>query len=179
MTNHDISQYDASKLLADLNAVKRISPEFNDLSIDMQEVMKESSNPAFLAALLFKLTKEREQTNQLLARLEAKFVRIEELLLKNSSNSDTKTQRLLSEPDQHIMQLIDETGFASAQDVQVRLSYRNTNAASQRLNNLAREGHLKSIRSGKKVIFMRPNASSTTTPTNHSPVDGTFTQPQA
>jgi hypothetical protein len=62
MTNHDNSQYDASKLLADLNAVKRISPEFSDLSVDIQEIMKESSNPAFLAALLFKLTKERETT---------------------------------------------------------------------------------------------------------------------
>jgi len=180
MTDHDISQYDASKLLADLNAVKRISPEFSDLSIDMQEVMKESSNPAFLAALLFKLTKEREQTNQLLARLEQKFARIEELLLKNnSSNPNTKAQRILSEPDQHIMQLIDETGFASATDVQVRLSYRNTNAASQRLNNLVREGHLKSIRSGKKVIFMRPNASSATTTPSNSSTGGTFTQPQA
>ncbi|MFA6064439.1 MAG: hypothetical protein WCW44_03480 [archaeon] len=179
MTDHDISQYDASKLLADLNAVKRISPEFSDLSIDVQEVMKESSNPAFLAALLFKLTKEREQTNQILARLEQKFARIEELLLKNSSNSNTKTQRILSEPDQHIMQLIDETGFASSQDVQIRLSYRNTNAASQRLNNLVREGHLKSIRSGKKVIFMRPNAQSASTTTSNSTADGSFTQPQA
>jgi hypothetical protein len=180
MTNHDNSQYDASKLLADLNAVKRISPEFSDLSIDMQEVMKESSNPAFLAALLFKLTKEREQTNQILARLETKFAKIEELLLKNSSNSNTQTQapKILSEPDQHIMQLIDETGFVSAQEVQVRLSYRNPNAASQRLNNLVREGHLKSIRSGKKVLFMRPtNAPSAEKPTPNSfNSDGVFPQ---
>ncbi|MFA5126102.1 MAG: hypothetical protein WC462_03815 [archaeon] len=155
MTNHD-SSYDANKLLSDLNAVKRISPEFNDLSVDMQEVMKESSNPAFLAALLFKLTKEREQTNQILARLEQKFAKIEEILLKTSSNPNHKEERVLSEPDQHIMQLIDEIGMVSAQDVQIRLAYKKSNAASQRLNNLAREGHLKNIRSGKKVLFMRP-----------------------
>jgi len=157
MTNHDTS-YDAGKLLSDLNAVKRISPEFNDLSVDMQEVMKESSNPAFLAALLFKLTKEREQTNQILARLEQKFAKIEEILLKTSSNPNQKEGRILSEPDQHIMQLIDEIGMVSAQDIQIRLAYKKSNAASQRLNNLVREGHLKNIRSGKKVLFMRPTS---------------------
>jgi len=155
MTNHDES-YDAQKLLADLNAVKRISPEFNDLSVDVQEIMKESSNPAYLAALLYKLTKEREQTNQLLARLETKFARIEQLLLKSSNNPNTKEEKILSEPDQHIMQLVNETGTVSAQEVQIRLAYKKSNAASQRLNNLVREGHLKSVRSGKKVLFMRP-----------------------
>jgi len=167
MANHD-SSYDAQKLLSELNAVKRISPEFNDLSVDVQEVMKESSNPAFLAALLYKLTKEREETNHILARLEQKFAKIEELLIKNNSNSShTAQQQILSEPDQHIMQMIAEVGMVSAQDIQLRLSYRNTNAASQRLNKLAREGHLVSVRSGKKVIFMRP----TPTPSmNSAPV---------
>ncbi|MFA6268722.1 MAG: hypothetical protein WCW13_02900 [archaeon] len=155
MTNHD-NLYDAQKLLSDLNAVKRISPEFSDLSVDIQEIMKESSNPAFLAALLFKLTKERETTNQILAKLEAKFARIEELLLKSSSNPNKNEVKILSEPDQHIMQQIDETGMVSAQDIQIRLAYKKSNAASQRLNNLVREGHLKSVRSGKKVLFMRP-----------------------
>ena len=155
MTNHDNS-YDANKLLEELNAVKRISPEFHDLSTDMQDIMKESSNPAFLAALLYKLTKEREETNKILARLEQKFSRIQELLLKNSFNSNTAQQRVFSEPDQHIMQLVTEAGTVSATDVQLRLAYRNTNAACQRLNKLAREGHLVSVRQGKKVLFMRP-----------------------
>jgi hypothetical protein len=157
MTDHD-TLYDAQKLLNDFNAVKRISPDFNELSVDIQEVMKESTNPAFLAALLYKLTKEREETNKILASLEQKFAKIEELLLsKSPSSPNTKSQPgLLSEPDQHIMQLVDEVPFVSAQDVQLRLAYRNTNAASQRLNKLTREGHLVSVRQGKKVLFMRP-----------------------
>ncbi len=155
MTNHD-SSYDAKKLLNELNAVKRIAPEFSDLSIDMQEVLKESSNPAFIAALFYKLTKEREETNKILARLEQKFAKIEELLLKNSNNPNTAQHRILSEPDQHIMQLINDAGMVSAQEIKLRLSYRNANAASQRLNKLAREGHLISVRQGKKVLFMRP-----------------------
>jgi len=157
MTDHD-TLYDAQKLLNDFNAVKRISPDFNELSVDIQEVMKESTNPAFLAALLYKLTKEREETNKILASLEQKFAKIEELLLSKTPNSpNTKSQpALLSQPDQHIMQLVDEMPLVSATDVQLRLAYRNTNAASQRLNKLTREGHLVSVRQGKKVLFMRP-----------------------
>ncbi|VVB74871.1 Uncharacterised protein [uncultured archaeon] len=154
MTNHD-SSIDAQRLLNDLNAVKRISPEFSDMSVDIQEIMKESSNPAFLAALLYKLTKEREETNKILARLDQKFAKIQELLLSNSSTPNKK-EEILSEPDQHIMQLIDEAGMVSATDIQLRLAYKKSNAASQRLNKLVREGHLKSVRSGKKVLFMRP-----------------------
>jgi predicted HTH transcriptional regulator len=158
MTNHDTLDraYDAQKLLTDLNAVKRISPEFNDLSMDVQEIMKESSNPAFLATLLYKLVKEREETNKVLVKMEAKFQKIQELLLANSSNSHTKLEETyLSEPDQHIMQLVDEKIQVTAQDVKQRLAYKNPNAASQRLNKLAREGHLRRMRSGRNVLFVR------------------------
>ena len=142
--------------MEELNAVKRISPEFHDLSADMQDVLKESTNPAFLAALLYRLTKEREETNKILARLEQKFAQIQGLLLKNSFSPNTTQQRVLSEPDQHIMQIVADVGAVSAQDVQLRLAYRNSNAACQRLNKLSREGHLVSVRQGKKVLFMRP-----------------------
>jgi uncharacterized membrane protein len=157
MTNHDTlnDAYDAQKVLTDLNAVKRISPEFNDLSMDVQELMKESSNPAFLATLLYKLVKEREETNKILVKMEKKFQKIQELLLANSSNSHTKEETYLSEPDQHIMQLIDEKIQVTAQDVKTRLAYKKSNAASQRLNKLAREGYLKKMRSGRSVLFVR------------------------
>lgn len=158
MKDHDMS-YDAQKLLSDLNAVKKLAPEFDSLSLDMQDIMKESSNPAFLAALLYKLVKEREETNTILRGLEAKFAKIQELMLsKNNSSSNSHTsieENILSEPDQHIMQLVDEQKMVSANDVLVRLSYRKSNAASQRLSRLVREGHLKRIRSGKKVLFTR------------------------
>jgi len=158
MTDYDESQkaYETQKLLENLNAVKRISPDFNDLSLDMQEVMKESNNPAFLAALLYKLTKEREETNKILKNLEEKFAKIQELLLSNSSNSHTNLgENVLAEPDQHIMQLVNEMVSVSAKDVKERLSYKKENAASQRLSKLVREGHLKRVRSGRKVLFVR------------------------
>ena len=158
MTDYDKSQnvYDSQKLLENLDAVKRISPDFNDLSMDIQTVMKESSNPAFLAALLFKLTKEREETNKILKNIEEKFTKLQEILVNSSSNSHTKLEvNILSEPDQHIMQLVDELVLVSAKDVKERLSYKKENAASQRLSNLVKEGHLKRIRSGRKVLFRR------------------------
>ena len=156
MNSHDTSDqaYDAQKLLTDLNAVKRISPEFSDLSTDMQEVLKESTNPAFLAALLFRLTKEREDTNKILRGLEEKFTKIQELL-NVSSTPNTHTEEILPEPDQHILQLVDEIGQVNAKDVMERLAYKKSNAASQRLSKLVREGHLLRVRSGRKVYFMR------------------------
>ncbi len=170
MINHDDS-YDAQKLLNDLDAVKRISPDFSNLSLDMQEVMKESSNPAFLAALLFKLTKEREETNEILRRLEQKFAKVQELLQTKQGVSFTPTheETVLAEPDQHIMHIVDQFGSVSAIDIQTRLAYKNPNAASQRLCNLVRQGHLKRVRSGKKVMFMRQHP----TPSVESTSNGT------
>jgi len=173
MNNHDMS-YDSQKLLADLDAVKKIAPEFSEISADMQEILKESSNPAFLAALLYKLAKEREETNKILRSLEAKFAKIQELMLSNSNSSSSHTKQeesILSEPDQHIMQLVGELGMVSANDVLVRLSYKKSNAASQRLCKLVREGHLKRIRSGKKVLFTRqhPTPSMEQLPTTKRP----------
>jgi hypothetical protein len=163
MNNHDSkNSFDAQQLLTDLNAVKRISPEFDNLSIDLQEIMKESSNPAFLAALLYKLTKEREETNKILQNLEKKFEKIQELFLERSSNSHTNLEEtILSEPDQHILQLVNEIGQVSAEDVRTRLAYKKSNAASQRLSKLVREGHLKRIRFGRKVLFVRQHPIST------------------
>jgi ElaB/YqjD/DUF883 family membrane-anchored ribosome-binding protein len=163
MTNHDnYESADTQRLLTDLNAVKRISPEFNDLSEDLQEIMKESSNPAFIAALLFKLTKEREETNKILKNLETKFSKIQELLLNNSSNSHTQLEEnILPEPDQHIMQLVDELAQVTAEDIKTRLAYKKTNAASQRLSKLVREGYLKRIRSGRRVLFVRQHPNRT------------------
>jgi predicted HTH transcriptional regulator len=132
------------------------------MSMDLQELMKESSNPAFLAALLYKLTKEREETNKILQNLEKKFEKIQELLLERSSNSHTNLEEtILSEPDQHILQLVNEIGQVSAEDVRTRLAYKKSNAASQRLSKLVREGHLKRIRSGRKVLFVRQHPIST------------------
>jgi predicted HTH transcriptional regulator len=165
MTNHDSKQqaFDAQQLLTDINAVKRISPEFSDMSLDLQEIMKESSNPAFLAALFYKLTKEREETNKILKGLEQKFEKIQEVLLTSSSNSHTNLEEtILSEPDQHIMLLVEELGQVSAQDVRTRLAYRKSNAASQRLSKLVREGHLKRIRSGRRVLFVRQHPTQST-----------------
>jgi hypothetical protein len=155
--------YDTQKLMEGLQAIKKVSPEFNDLSLDVQQIMKESSNPAFLAVLIFKLTKEREETNLILKRLEEKFLAIQEILKASGTQQTDSSKKIdltsaisiLSEPDQHIMQLISEVPMVSAADVQNRLSYKNPNAASQRLNGLVKTGLLKRIRSGKKVFFAK------------------------
>ncbi|MDD3159780.1 MAG: hypothetical protein PHQ98_02325 [Candidatus ainarchaeum sp.] len=152
MTHHDTS-VEVKQMLNDLNAVKHISPEFNELTSNLEEIIDASHNPAFLGILLYKLVKEKEQTNKIISSLEKRLTNLEQLV-SSSSNSHTKEEELLAEPDQHIMQLVAETGQVCASEVKERLSYKNSNAASQRLNKLMREGHLKRLRSGKKVYFI-------------------------
>ncbi len=152
MTAHDSSKL---KSLNNLNAGKRIIYDFNDDKSELEELVKSSGNSSFIKeGLLYKLAKEREETNKILHDLSQKIVKLQEMIEK-SSNTNTKKLEVLSEPDQHIIQLVEEQGTVTAQDIKERLSYKNSNAASQRLNRLVRDGTLKKIRSGRKVFFTR------------------------
>lgn len=156
MTTHDAS-IKAQALLS------QVSPEFAELTADIREVMKASSDSVLIAALLFKLAQERKQTNELIAKMDAKYDELSFLLKSNASASLTPnpTQEnlhsisLLPEADQKILAIVDEKGNTDAENVRVKLGYKNPNAASQRLNALVKSGHLGKIQSGKKVVFVR------------------------
>lgn len=159
MTNHD-SIRDISKDNIELSEVlKKVAPEFAELSVDIKEVAKFHNDPMFLAMLLFKLTKEREETNKLLERIDEKFDKLM-LMLKTqpyygvSPETPVKEFEVLSEQDEKIMQLTESRGQITIDDVQKALNYKAQNGASQRLNKLFKEGHLKKIKAGKKVFFI-------------------------
>ena len=138
--------------------LKGISPEFSESSLDFDDIAKYAQDPMVMAAMIFKLTKEKEQTNKLLNEIHDKFDQIMFALKSNqASNSDnipTTTFDILPVQDQKILDLVETKGMAEARDVMEVLQYKGLNAASQRLNKLYKEGHLKKVRSGKKVIFM-------------------------
>jgi predicted amino acid-binding ACT domain protein len=159
----------------------KLSKEFAELTIDIEEISKRCSDPFFIALLLFQLAKEREQTNKILKEINEKM---EKLLEKNTTTqAGTNVQGqpqvqiehvMLSEVDQRIVALAEQKGMIDAQDVKKLLSYNCLNAASQRLNKLFREGHLTKVRSGKKVFFMAKSKPlcfqhHPTTPHNQSP----------
>jgi hypothetical protein len=151
VTNHDTSS-EVKQLLKQLNAVKHIDPGFNEITSSLDEIMNVSHSPAFLGILLFKILQEKEKSNKILFDLEKRLSFLEKNM--SSSNSHTKEEEILAEPDQHIMQLVQKFGQVTAKDIQERLSYKNSNAASQRLNKLSRENKLKKLRAGKKVFFV-------------------------
>ncbi len=161
-----MGSHDSIKELADIlgneELVKKISPKCNELSLEIQEVAKHSKNPAFLAMLLFKLAEEREKTNRMLAQIFDKFDAIM-LRLKTEQTpfaKDALTEpaggqaTMLPEQDQIILHLVRANGQITAEDVRHELGYRGKNAASQRLNRLFKEGHLRKIQSGRKVLYL-------------------------
>jgi len=130
---------------------------------DFEEIIRQAQNPATLALLLYKLTKEREKTNMLLEEMLTKFEETIKELKENSASSTsntiaylTPTQKIeiLPEQDQMILNLIAEKGQVTAQDVQKALSYKGQNAASQRLMKLYKEGYLQKIQAGRKVLYI-------------------------
>ncbi len=159
MADDNISKL--NELLKEAELIKKVSPKFEELSFDIREIMQFSDNPAFLAALMFKLAQEREQSNKQMQNILEKFDSIMlELKTKNTSLTsqqevpNSKKIELLPEQDQLILQRAAENGQVTASDIKAALGYKGLNAASQRLNKLFKEGHLKKIQSGKKVYYL-------------------------
>ncbi|MEK6902963.1 MAG: hypothetical protein AABX02_05255 [archaeon] len=158
MTYHD----DTRKLQA---LLAQVSPEFTTLTADLSEVMKQADNPMLVAALLYKLAQERQQTNELIAKMADKYDELSFQLKTSGMSTPTlptpnptsvgaHSMRLLPENDQQIMKLVETLHQVDATLIQQKLGYKNPNAASQRLNMLVKAGHLGKIQSGKKVVFV-------------------------
>ncbi|MBN1940647.1 MAG: hypothetical protein JW772_00530 [Candidatus Diapherotrites archaeon] len=173
MGEHD-SNSEVSSAFKEIETLRKISPEYNDLTADIQEIMEQSKNPQLVAVLLFKLAKEREKTNEMMAKINEKFDSImfklktahlqqepsleaEQIQGQSLTELDSVPLKALPEQDQHIVHLAFEKGQVSAEDVKRELGYKGKNAASQRLNKLFREGHLKKIQAGKKVVYLARN----------------------
>ena len=147
------------ELFGNREFVQQLSPKFSELSSDLDLLLKKGNDPVTIAVLLFKLVEERQKTNQILEKLFDKL----DLALKNMEKSASLTPHspqlgetfieILPEQDQIIMHLVQEKGQVSAEEIRKELGYKRQNAASQRLNQLYRSGHLNKIQSGRKVLF--------------------------
>ena len=161
MPSHD-SIKQLGELFSDAEAIKKISPKFAELSLDIGEISKHCNNPMFIATLLFKLAEERERTNKLLERIDDKF---DEIMLRMKTGTDNPLQQrelrepgsILSEQDQMIMHMVHTNGKVTAEEIRAELGYKGKNAASQRLCRLFKEGHLRKLQSGRKVFYLARN----------------------
>ncbi len=158
MNNHDIFK----TAITEKEMLAKLAPQFQDSS-DLDEIMRNAESPKTLAMLMFKVVQERERTNKLLEGINEKYDRIM-LSLKTGHGENSQQApalgnkyEVLAEQDQLILKTVEERGGCSAKDIKVMLNYRGLNAACQRLNRLFRDGHLKKVQSGRKVLYLAKN----------------------
>lgn len=140
----------------------KLSKEFAELTVDIEEISKHCSDPFFIALLLFQLAKEREQTNKLLKEINEKLERIAASKsiekpenVKQAAIEELQSEHvILPQVDQQILDLVEKKGMIEAKEIKQKFGYKGLNAASQRLNRLFREGYLTKVRSGKKVFYL-------------------------
>lgn len=165
MKNHDNEgSGNISDILSNEEIIKKISPKIEELSLDLREIMELSKNPAFLSVLMYKLAQERESTNKLIEQIGEKLdeinfhLRKDEVKKKQSETQDKQALvEVLPEQDQMIVNLVKEQGSVEAKDIKSAMGYKGVNAASQRLNKLYKEGYLRKVRSGRKVLYLARN----------------------
>ncbi|MFH1239879.1 MAG: hypothetical protein V1672_01570 [Candidatus Diapherotrites archaeon] len=160
MKNHDTS-LDIHDTMRQEELINKINPKIEGLSLDLQEIMELSKNPAFLSVLMYKLAQEREQTNKIMEQIGEKLdeinfhLRKEEVKKKKNGVAENRELvEVLPEQDQMIINLVQENGSVEAKDIKSALGYKGTNAASQRLNKLYKEGYLRKVQSGRKVLYL-------------------------
>jgi len=131
-----------------------LKEQFKDLGLeDLLSLQENINNPMVVSALLFKLIEERKKTNKILENISEKYDNLQ-FQIKNNKKEETPEMKFLSETDDQIITLIRKEGKASAETIKQELGYKGTNAASQRLNRLAKEKYLQKIQSGRKVYFV-------------------------
>ena len=117
------------ELLKSRDAVKKLNPKFDELTMDIQDLFQQSKDPFFVAMLLFKLAQEREATNKILNEINDKYDNIM-LELKTGSTPEVKEENsftLLAEQDKKIMDLVTKKNAVTASEVQTELNYKGVN----------------------------------------------------
>ena len=156
MNNHDSIMRD---ILKEKEVMKKLtSPsEFSEL----EELTSTYEDPKTLATVIYKLVQEKEKTNKLLENINDKYDKIMFALKTNPLTDQTHEPvhqqnqfEVLPEQDQLILKIIDERGQCTAKDIKTMMNYKGLNAACQRLNKLFKEGHLKKVKSGRKVLYL-------------------------
>ena len=157
MNNHDIMK----NVLKDKELLEKITPK-NQAKDEIKELIEQAENPKILAGLLYRIVQEKENTNKLLNSINSKYDDIMFALKTNINSEEFSSQdsqnnnqfEVLAEQDQLILKIIDEQGQCTANDIKTMLNYKGLNAACQRLNKLYKEGYLKKIKSGRKVLYL-------------------------
>ncbi|VVC00251.1 Uncharacterised protein [uncultured archaeon] len=158
MNNHDI----ITGLLTEKEMLSKVSSQQPELQ-ELEGLLKQAEDPKVLALLMFRVVSERQRTNSLLESINDKYdsimlsLKSGQQAIQQENNASQNRFEVLPEHDQAILKKIEEKGGCTAKDIKIMLGYKGLNAACQRLSRLFREGYLKKVQSGKKVLYLAKN----------------------
>ncbi len=124
---------------------------------DLIQIQEKFNDPLILSVILHQLLEERKKTNSILKDLYEKYDSLQFAFKQKKESEDTSnldTINILAEIDDKIISFIRTKQKVDAEEVQTEFNYKGSNAASQRLNRLVKEGYLKKIQAGRKVYFI-------------------------
>ncbi|VVB65750.1 Uncharacterised protein [Candidatus Gugararchaeum adminiculabundum] len=137
-----------------------VESEVGEIRNEIARVAEKFKDPLFIAGLMYKVTTERENMNRILGNINAKLDLLAERLAKVEAAGGRPAPRpptILPEIDMKIMDFIEETGGADAEQVREKFKYKGKNAASSRLSRLHSMGLLQKSQAGKKVVYISKN----------------------
>ena len=131
--------------------------DFQSLTFDVQYDKDQFKDPAAVGLMLYRLAKERENTNYLFKEIVKKLEAITEALAERSVQNQPMAPGGLSEVDEQLLAFVREQKRVDAEQVRDKFNYKGKNAASARLNLLYKQGLVKKDRAGKRVLYMATN----------------------
>lgn len=135
---------------------KLLNQDTKELGLnDLIQIQEKYQDPLILSIILHQLIEERKKTNQLLKEIYEKYDALQfQLKQSQKQTSETSDIVILSEIDDKIISFIRKHQKVNAEQIQVEFNYKGSNAASQRLNKLAKDGYLRKVQAGRKVYFI-------------------------
>lgn len=124
---------------------------------DLIQIQEKFNDPLILSVILHQLLEERKKTNEILKDLHEKYDSLQFSVKQKEQNNISNNSdqiNILPEIDDKIISFIRAKQKVDAEEVQAEFNYKGSNAASQRLNRLVKEGYLKKIQAGRKVYFI-------------------------
>jgi predicted HTH transcriptional regulator len=124
---------------------------------DIIQIQEKFKDPLILSVILHQLIEERKKTNKILLQLQEKYDQLQFKVNNSQSKQESEnnnTYNIISEVDDKIISFIRKNQKVDATQIQNEFNYKASNAASQRLNRLVKDGYLKKIQAGRKVYFI-------------------------
>lgn len=111
-----------------------------------------------------RISDERKNSNKILINITAALEKLSGQMNRIEEKSDVilgtprhvSNKELLSKRDIEILNIIDEVGKVTSEDIKEKFGYKNKNAACARLNRLEERGLLNKKYSGRKVLYYTP-----------------------